>query len=111
MEIYYSQLEKTQYSTSGSHQTERDSVHSTDTMVLSGQSLAIVRRFLFVSPGNTADVVAKSKYIVSGAADSTMKLWDIQLGKCLYTWDFLTAVKCVAWRLVLFGFLQEKLRC
>ena len=40
---------------------------------------------------------SKSKYIVSGAADSTMKLWDIQLGKCLYTWDFLTAVKCVAW--------------
>lgn len=47
-----------------------------------------------------ADQVAKSKYIVSGAADSSMKLWDIQSGKCLYTWDFLTAVKRVQFRLV-----------
>jgi translation initiation factor 3 subunit I len=49
-----------------------------------------------------ADQVAKSKYIVSGAADSSMKLWDIQSGKCLYTWDFLTAVKRVQFRLVFF---------
>jgi WD40 repeat protein len=47
-----------------------------------------------------ADRVAKSQYIVSGAADSSMKMWDIKSGKCVYTWDFLTAVKRVAWRCV-----------
>ncbi|KAI9633410.1 WD40-repeat-containing domain protein [Dioszegia hungarica] len=40
---------------------------------------------------------SQTKYIVSGAADSCMKLWDVRTGKCLFTWDFLTAVKRVAW--------------
>ena len=34
---------------------------------------------------------------MSGASDNTMKLWDIRTGKCLFTWDFLTAVKRVVW--------------
>jgi len=33
--------------------------------------------------------------IASGAADNTVKLWDIRSGKCLKTWDFDTAVKRV----------------
>ena len=36
-----------------------------------------------------------------------MKLWDIQSGKCLYTWDFLTAVKRVQFRLVFFWVLSK----
>ena len=42
--------------------------------------------------------IAQSRYMVSGAADNTMKLWDVSTGKCLKTWEFLTAVKRVAWR-------------
>lgn len=33
--------------------------------------------------------------IASGAADNTIRLWDIKSGKCLKTWDFNTAVKRV----------------
>jgi translation initiation factor 3 subunit I len=34
--------------------------------------------------------------MVSGAADNTLRLWSVQTGKCLYTWEFPTAVKRVA---------------
>lgn len=37
-----------------------------------------------------------TKFLVSGAADNTMKLWEVSTGKCLYTWEFPTAVKRVA---------------
>ncbi|TVY62888.1 Eukaryotic translation initiation factor 3 subunit I [Lachnellula suecica] len=43
----------------------------------------------------TVDVDPTSTMIASGAADNTVKLWDIQSGKCLKTWDFDTAVKRV----------------
>jgi WD40 repeat protein len=43
---------------------------------------------------------AQTKYLVTGAADNTMRLWDVRSGKCLYVWEFLTAVKRVAWRWV-----------
>jgi len=33
--------------------------------------------------------------IASGAADNTVRLWDIRSGKCLKVWDFNTAVKRV----------------
>ncbi|KAI5118251.1 hypothetical protein M0805_007500 [Coniferiporia weirii] len=44
----------------------------------------------------TIDVDSKTKFLVSGAADNTMKLWEVATGICLYTWDFPTAVKRVA---------------
>ena len=34
--------------------------------------------------------------MVSGSADNTLRLWSVQTGKCLYTWEFPTAVKRVA---------------
>lgn len=34
--------------------------------------------------------------MVSGAADNTLRLWNVATGKCLYTWEFPTAVKRVA---------------
>lgn len=36
-----------------------------------------------------------STVIASGAADNTVRLWDIRSGKCLKTWNFDTAVKRV----------------
>jgi translation initiation factor 3 subunit I len=44
----------------------------------------------------TTDVDSQSKYMASGAADNTLKLWSVSTGKCLYTWEFPTAVKRVA---------------
>ncbi|KAG8738033.1 translation initiation factor eIF3 subunit [Ceratobasidium sp. 414] len=45
----------------------------------------------------TVDVDSQSRFLLSGAADNTMKLWEASTGKCLYTWEFPTAVKRVAW--------------
>ena len=47
--------------------------------------------FLFVD-----QIIAESKFLVSGAADNTLRLWAVATGKCLYTWEFPTAVKRVA---------------
>ncbi|KIY51537.1 WD40 repeat-like protein [Fistulina hepatica ATCC 64428] len=44
----------------------------------------------------TIDVDSESKYMVSGAADNTLRLWQVATGKCLYTWEFPTAVKSVS---------------
>ena len=41
------------------------------------------------------DVDPTSTMIASGAADNTVRLWDIQTGKCLKVWEFNTAVKRV----------------
>lgn len=43
----------------------------------------------------TVDVDPTSTVIASGSADNTIKLWEVQTGKCLMTWDFPTAVKRV----------------
>ncbi|KAE8442263.1 translation initiation factor eIF3 subunit [Mollisiaceae sp. DMI_Dod_QoI] len=43
----------------------------------------------------TVDVDPTSTIIASGAADNTVRLWDIKSGKCLKVWDFNTAVKRV----------------
>jgi translation initiation factor 3 subunit I len=32
---------------------------------------------------------------ITGSADNTAKLWNVQTGKCLKTWEFMTAVKRV----------------
>jgi len=44
----------------------------------------------------TVDIDSTSSMLVTGAADNTMKLWNVQTGECLYTWEFATAVKRVA---------------
>jgi len=44
----------------------------------------------------TTDVDYDSRFMVSGAADNEMRLWQVSTGKCLYTWEFPTAVKRVA---------------
>ncbi|RAL64494.1 hypothetical protein DID88_001969 [Monilinia fructigena] len=41
------------------------------------------------------DVDPTTTIIASGAADNTVRLWDVKTGKCLKTWDFNTAVKRV----------------
>ncbi|KAJ7595911.1 eukaryotic translation initiation factor 3 [Mycena floridula] len=44
----------------------------------------------------TVDVDPTSTFMISGAADNTLRLWEVQSGKCLYSWEFPTAVKRVA---------------
>ena len=41
-------------------------------------------------------LAAQSRFLVSGSADNTLRLWDVQTGKCLFRWEFPTAVKRVA---------------
>jgi translation initiation factor 3 subunit I len=41
------------------------------------------------------DVDPTSTLIASGAADNTVRLWEIRSGKCLKVWEFNTAVKRV----------------
>lgn len=43
----------------------------------------------------SVDVDVNSKMLVTGSADNQMRLWEVQTGQCLYTWEFPTAVKCV----------------
>ncbi|BEI82743.1 hypothetical protein CcaverHIS002_0306110 [Cutaneotrichosporon cavernicola] len=45
----------------------------------------------------TVAVDSQSRYLLTGAADNEMKLWDVSTGKCLKSWEFLTAVTRVAW--------------
>ncbi|CZT06574.1 hypothetical protein WAI453_005961 [Rhynchosporium graminicola] len=43
----------------------------------------------------TVDVDPTSTVMASGAADNTVRLWDIRSGKCLKVWNFDTAIKRV----------------
>lgn len=45
---------------------------------------------------NSPPVSAKSEFLITGAADNSMRLWEVSTGKCLYTWNFDTAVRRVA---------------
>ena len=41
------------------------------------------------------DIDPTTTLLASGAADNTVRLWDIRTGKCVKVWDFNTAVKRV----------------
>ncbi|KAI9795592.1 MAG: translation initiation factor eIF3 subunit [Sarcosagium campestre] len=43
----------------------------------------------------TVDVDPTTTLLASGAADNTVRLWDVRTSKCLKTWEFPTAVKRV----------------
>jgi len=43
----------------------------------------------------TVDVDATTTLLATGAADNTIKLWEVRTGLCLKTWNFPTAVKRV----------------
>lgn len=43
----------------------------------------------------TVDVDPSTTLLASGAADNTVRLWDVRTGKCIKVWDFNTAVKRV----------------
>ena len=43
----------------------------------------------------SVDVDPSTTLLASGAADNTIKLWEVRTGKCLKTWEFPTAVKRV----------------
>jgi translation initiation factor 3 subunit I len=40
-------------------------------------------------------VLATSTLLATGSADNTIRLWNVQDGTCLHTWEFPTAVKRV----------------
>jgi translation initiation factor 3 subunit I len=40
-------------------------------------------------------MAATSTLLATGGADNAIKLWNVQDGTCLHTWDFPTAVKRV----------------
>jgi WD40 repeat protein len=48
-------------------------------------------RHMLMKLGNQA----QSRFMVSGSADNTLRLWSVSTGKNLYTWEFPTAVKRV----------------
>jgi len=43
----------------------------------------------------TVDVDPTTTLLATGAADNTIRLWEVSTGRCLKTWDFPTAVKRV----------------
>lgn len=43
----------------------------------------------------TVDVNSTSTLLATGAADNTIRLWEVRTGKCIKVWEFLTAVKRV----------------
>ncbi|KAL9109297.1 MAG: hypothetical protein Q9227_006052 [Pyrenula ochraceoflavens] len=43
----------------------------------------------------TVDISPDCRILATGSADNTVKLWNIQTGECLKTWEFNTAVKRV----------------
>ncbi|KAI9791060.1 MAG: translation initiation factor eIF3 subunit [Candelina submexicana] len=53
------------------------------------------RYYIFDVKGPSVDVDPTTTLLATGAADNTIKLWDVKTGKCLKTWDFPTAVKRV----------------
>ncbi|PKI84469.1 translation initiation factor eIF3 subunit [Malassezia vespertilionis] len=44
----------------------------------------------------SVDIDMSSTLLVTGSADNEMRIWDVRTGQCLYSWEFATAVKCVA---------------
>ncbi|KAJ3071031.1 translation initiation factor eIF3 subunit [Podochytrium sp. JEL0797] len=40
-------------------------------------------------------VTKDSRYLLSGSADNTCKMWEVETGRCVYTWETKTAVRCV----------------
>ncbi|KAI9342885.1 WD40-repeat-containing domain protein [Obelidium mucronatum] len=44
-------------------------------------------------------ITRDSRYLLTGSADNTCKLWEVETGKCVYTWETRTAVRAVAFAL------------
>jgi len=83
----------------GSLTTESGLGRTKGTTELCGRWTLIVRRILRRSGFNAHyphPSTAQTRFLISGSADNTLKLWSVQTGKCLYTWEFPTAVKRVA---------------
>ncbi|MED6143148.1 Ribosome biogenesis protein 1 [Stylosanthes scabra] len=42
-------------------------------------------------------VEASGQWIASGSSDGTVRIWEVETGRCLRRWDVGEAVNCVAW--------------
>ncbi|KAJ3414594.1 Eukaryotic translation initiation factor 3 subunit I [Chytridiales sp. JEL 0842] len=45
------------------------------------------------------DVTYNSRYLLTGSADNTCKMWEVETGRCVFTWHTRTAVRCVNYAL------------
>lgn len=45
------------------------------------------------------DVTYNSRFLLTGSADSSCKLWEVETGRCVFTWATFTAVRAVAFAL------------
>ncbi|KAI8372249.1 WD40-repeat-containing domain protein [Choanephora cucurbitarum] len=50
---------------------------------------------VIIVPTTDKTRIANSTLLVTGSADNSCKLWEVQTGRCLKTWEFKTAVKRV----------------
>ena len=96
--IFFSLVRKIMLSTSGSHIMASDLARMMETTAQYGRSMSTVStcKCSELDPSHACLPKAESRFMVSGSADNTLRLWSVQTGKCLYTWEFPTAVKRVA---------------
>ncbi|KAJ3050112.1 Eukaryotic translation initiation factor 3 subunit I, partial [Rhizoclosmatium hyalinum] len=44
-------------------------------------------------------VTQDSRYLLTGSADNTCKMWEVETGRCVFTWETRTAVRAVSFAL------------
>ncbi|KAI9343853.1 WD40-repeat-containing domain protein [Zopfochytrium polystomum] len=45
------------------------------------------------------DITYNSRFLLTGSADNTARLWEVETGRCVFTWETRTAVRAVAFAL------------
>ncbi|VVB03422.1 unnamed protein product [Arabis nemorensis] len=48
-------------------------------------------------PVTSISTESSGQWIASGSTDGSVRIWEVETGRCLKTWQFDEAVKCVAW--------------
>ncbi|KAG2295961.1 hypothetical protein Bca52824_042630 [Brassica carinata] len=53
---------------------------------------------LLIRPGiYYPSIELSGQWIASGSTDGSVRIWEVETGRCLKVWQFDEAVKCVAW--------------
>ncbi|VVA93192.1 unnamed protein product [Arabis nemorensis] len=45
----------------------------------------------------TISTDCSGQWIASGSSDGSVRIWEVETGRCLHIWQFDEAIKCVAW--------------